>query len=88
MEPPTLTATTYPAILSPRPCRCGDGSCMMCDDNGMAHVQVRLTRPGHRLDGETGYVAEATDNAWGEVDVYFDCGDSDRVHWSRVEVVS
>lgn len=83
------TATQSPtmdevlAIIAPTPCRCGDGSCMMCDDNGMRHVEVIAA--GHK---GYGYVTDGEVDAWGEVEVAFADRDPVRVHWSALEVLS
>lgn len=79
------TATQSPtmdevlAIVAPTKCRCG-GGCMMCDDDGMRHVEVIAA-------GGYGYVTTG-DVEWGEVEVAFTDRDPVRVHWSQIEVMS
>jgi len=74
--------------LAPKPCRCGDGLCMLCDDNGMVLVRVRFVgRARADLLGAEGYVTNALDNAWGEVEVSMTDCDPVYVHISNVEVI-
>ena len=74
--------------LAPTPCKCG-GGCMMCDDRGMVPVRVRFVG-GARADllGTEGYVTDAIDNAWGEVEVSRVDRAPVYVHFANVEVAS
>lgn len=85
-----MTATSPLAALEtlrPYPCRCGNGSCMLCDDDGMRHVEVVIP------DGREGYVASVEDNRGrpGWVAVHITNadggGDSDYFHFSTLTLI-